>query len=134
MPRRLVSVISTVAVAGAIAAAGTAATSAGAFTITTCPVMTGPAWKAPVTGKSGNQYVVQVFTTTCAKATKLVPHLVTQKVTRRLGAFYVVPKPPSGESCAGLPDTKNRAYQGHCYPRGSSSTGVPLFIWGPQSG
>jgi hypothetical protein len=125
--------MSSVAAAVAIGASGAATAPAGAFTITTCPVMTGPTWKAPETGKTGNQYTVQVFSTTCAKATKLVPHLVTQKVTRRLGSFYVVPKPPSGDACAALPDTKKRAYEGHCYPKTASSTSVPLFIWSPQA-
>jgi hypothetical protein len=133
MSRGLISVIASVAVAVAIGASGSAAAPAGAFSITTCPVMTGPTWTATGTGKTGSQYTVQVFSTTCAKATKLVPHLVTQKVTRRLGSFYVVPKPPSGEACAALPDTTKRAYEGHCYPKKASSTSVPLFLWSPQS-
>lgn len=134
MSRGLISVTSSVAVAVVIGVSGSAAAPAGALSITTCPLMTGPTWTAPGTHKTGDQYTVQVFSTTCANAAKLVPHLVVQKITRRLGSFYVVPKPPSGEACAGLPDTTKRAYEGHCYPKKSSPTGVPTFIWGPPSG
>jgi hypothetical protein len=134
MPRRLVSVISAAAVAAAFGVAGSAAVPAGALSITTCPAISGPAWTEAGSGKNGTTYVVQVFSTTCANAMKLVPHLDTQKIKRRLGSFYVVPKPPAGEACAALPDTAKRAFEGHCYPKKGSPTAVPLFIWGPQGG
>jgi hypothetical protein len=122
----------------ATVAAGTALAGPPAVPLVTCPDLTGSPWFMPGGAKHGNVYVVTAAKGFgCTRAARLVRGLIGETIHLSVGVGVVLPGAPSGDSCSGLPDAHNHAYDGDCvrgvsYTPGGTVAGPVLFSWAPK--